>query len=121
MDSFEINKILGAFCSPACACCRSTSRAEAVFTPGKPAKPGYEVAATEAKGGGAEAAKPEPDEPIEQRLASATPQKGESAAKKCVACHTFGKGEPNRVGPEPLWRRRPAEGHRRRLRLLGRA
>ena len=25
--------------------------------------------------------------------------KGEAAAKKCAACHTFGKGEPNRVGP----------------------
>ena len=25
-----------------------------------------------------------------------------TAAKKCAACHTFGKGEPNRVGPN-LW------------------
>ena len=28
-----------------------------------------------------------------------TVEKGESAAKKCAACHTFGKGEPDRVGP----------------------
>ena len=44
-------------------------------------------------------AAPVADEPIAQRLASATVEKGESAAKKCAACHTFGKGEPNRVGP----------------------
>ena len=25
--------------------------------------------------------------------------RGENSAKKCAACHTFGKGEPNRVGP----------------------
>src|SRR4029077_4562969 len=28
-----------------------------------------------------------------------TVDKGANAAKKCQACHTFGKGEPNRVGP----------------------
>jgi cytochrome c len=32
-------------------------------------------------------------------LASADISKGENSAKKCAACHTFGKGEPNRVGP----------------------
>jgi len=34
--------------------------------------------------------------------ASADVGRGENAAKKCQACHTFGKGEPNRVGPN-LW------------------
>ena len=28
--------------------------------------------------------------------------KGANSAKKCAACHTFGKGEANRVGPN-LW------------------
>ncbi len=32
-------------------------------------------------------------------LASADASAGESAARKCVACHTFDKGGPNRVGP----------------------
>lgn len=100
MDSFELNKILGAFLFT-CLCLLSLNiAAEAVFHPAKPTKAGYEVAAAEPKGGaGGAGAKPEPDEPIAQRLAAATPEKGEAAAKKCVACHTFGKGEPNRVGP----------------------
>src|SRR5262245_12612534 len=100
MDSFEINKILGALLFT-CLCLLSLNiGAEALFHPAKPAKAGYEVAEAEQKGGGGgEAAKPEAAEPIAQRLASASPEKGESAVKKCAACHTFGKGEPNRVGP----------------------
>ena len=53
----------------------------------------------------AEGAKPEaaaPAEPIEKLLASASVEKGETSAKKCIACHTFTKGGPNRVGPN-LW------------------
>jgi cytochrome c len=99
MDSFEINKILGAFLFT-CLCLLSLNiAAEAVFHPAKPAKPGFEVAATEASGGGDTTAAKEPDQPIETLLASATVDKGANSAKKCAACHTFGKGEPNRVGP----------------------
>src|SRR6185295_20275295 len=97
MDSFEINKILGALLFP-CLCLLSLNiAAEAVFHPAKPAKPGFEVAVTEHAG--PETAAKEPDEPIEKLLASATIDKGANAAKKCAACHTFAKGEPNRVGP----------------------
>src|SRR5262249_20013152 len=38
-------------------------------------------------------------EPIEKLLQTASVEKGEAAAKKCQACHTFEKGGPNRVGP----------------------
>ena len=97
MDSFEINKILGALLFT-CLCLHSLNiAAEAVFHPAKPAKPGFEVAVAERPSAGAAAATP--DEPIEKLLASADISKGENAAKKCAACHTFGKGEPNRVGP----------------------
>ena len=98
MDSFELNKILGALLF-SCLCLLSLNiAAGAVFSPVKPAKPGFEVAVQEpaTMGGGQQAA---PDEPIEKLLASAAVDKGEAAAKKCAACHTFGKGEPNRVGP----------------------
>src|SRR5699024_2038738 len=33
------------------------------------------------------------------RLASADAKRGQNDVKPCQACHTFGKGEPNRVGP----------------------
>lgn len=38
-------------------------------------------------------------EPVEPLLASANIEKGKIVAKKCVQCHTFNKGGPNRVGP----------------------
>src|SRR5215211_1248369 len=98
MDSFELNKILGALLFT-CLCLLSLNiAAEAVFHPAQPAKPGFEVVVQEAasKGGGAA---PAAEEPIEKLFASATVERGESASKKCAACHTFGKGEPNRVGP----------------------
>ena len=50
--------------------------------------------------GGAEA--PAAAEPIEVLLAKASTERGEAAAKKCAACHTFDKGGPSRVGPN-LW------------------
>ena len=65
MDSFEINKILGAFLFT-CLCLLALNiGAGAVFTPEKPAKPGYDVVVTEHPSGGSEGAKPEADQPID--------------------------------------------------------
>ena len=99
MDSFEINKILGALLF-ACLCLLSLNiAAGAIFAPHKLAKPGYEIAVPEKAAPGAPAAPAEQEVPIAQRLASADIKRGETAAKKCQACHTFEKGGPNRVGP----------------------
>jgi cytochrome c len=102
MDSFEINKILGAILFTCLVMLSLNIAAGAMFSPAKPAKPGYEVAVTEEPAQGAKPEATAPAEPIEKLLASASVEKGEQAAKKCVACHTFTKGGPNRVGPN-LW------------------
>ena len=41
-------------------------------------------------------------EPIEAYMAKADPAKGQQVAKVCLQCHTFAKGEPNKIGPN-LW------------------
>ena len=52
------------------------------------------------RGPATEPAKPaEPEVPIEALLAKAEVAKGETAAKKCAACHTFDKGGKPLVGP----------------------
>ena len=98
MDSFEVNKILGALLGTCLVLMVLNIGANALFAPAKPAKPGYEIAVPEKE---AEAGKGPAvaEEPIETLLASASVEKGESAAKKCASCHTFAKGEPNRIGP----------------------
>jgi cytochrome c len=100
MNSFELNKILGAILGTCLILLALNIGAGAIFAPEKPAKPGYAIAVKE---GGAEKAGPKaPEQPIEVLLASASAEKGQATAKQCAACHTFEKGGPNRVGPN-LW------------------
>src|SRR5471030_1621203 len=99
MDSFELNKILGAILGTCLVVLVTSFSAGAIFSPVIPEKPGYEIAVKEAPEGGAKEAAPAPSEPIEKLLQTASVEKGAASAKKCAACHTFEKGGPNRVGP----------------------
>jgi cytochrome c len=102
MDSFELNKILGAILGTCLGVLTINIAAGAIFAPVKPAKPGYDIAVPEQKPGGAAAPAQEQQQPIEQLLANADPGRGENSAKKCAACHTFNKGGRPLVGPN-LW------------------
>lgn len=99
MNSFELNKVLGALLGTCLILLALNITAGAIFSPEKPAKPGYAIAVKE--GPAKEQAKA-PEKPIAVLLASASVEKGQSTAKQCQACHTFEKGGPNRVGPN-LW------------------
>ena len=99
MDSFELNKILGAILATCLVVLATSFAAGSIFAPVEPAKPGFEIAVKEEAPAGAKEAAPASSEPIEKLLQTASVQKGEAAAKKCQACHTFEKGGPNRVGP----------------------
>ena len=95
MDSFELNKILGALLATCLVCWSTNFAAGAIFTPAMPEKPGFEIAVTE------EPARRRPgsrggSRPSRSRSCcqTASVEKGEAAAKKCAACHTFEKGGP---------------------------
>jgi cytochrome c len=102
MDSFELNKVLGAVLGTCLALLSLNIAAGAIFTSHNPEKPGYEIAALEQDTPGKAGEPAAAEEPLPVRFASADMGRGENSAKKCAACHTFGKGEPNRVGPN-LW------------------
>jgi cytochrome c len=99
MDSFELNKVLGAVLGTCLVLVALRIASGAIFTPATPAKPGFEIAVKEEApaGGGATAPK---EVPIAQLLASANPQAGEQAAKVCLTCHNLAKGQGNKVGPD---------------------
>jgi len=102
MNFFDLNKILGAVLATCLVLLALNIGASALFAPEKPAKPGYQIAVKDDHGGAAPGAAKEAAEPIEALLAKASVEKGQATAKQCVACHTFEKGGPNRVGPN-LW------------------
>ena len=120
MDSFELNKILGAVLGTCLALLSLNIAAGAIFsTPcaGKAGLRGRGPGRGQARRAGAGRAAA--DEPLPVRFASADVGRGENSAKKCAACHTFGKGEPNRVGPNLYGVVGRAEGVGGRLQLFG--
>lgn len=102
MDSFELNKILGAVLGTCLFLLAVNIAAGAIFAPVKPAKPGYEITLQDQPARKDQKVPAEPEVPIEQLLAKADLGRGENSAKKCAACHTFNKGGRNLVGPN-LW------------------
>jgi cytochrome c len=98
MDSFELNKILGALLGTCLVLLSINFSANAIFAPVKPEKPGFDIAVKESDSKGPAAAA-EPSKPIEELLASASIDKGQNSAKVCLTCHTFGKGEGAKIGP----------------------
>lgn len=68
----------------------------------QPHEPGFAVATEEDAGKSAETKAVVKEESLAELLSHADAAKGEKVSKKCAACHTFAKGDPNKVGPN-LW------------------
>jgi cytochrome c len=101
MDSFELNKVLGAILGTCLVLVALNIASGAVFAPSKPAKPGYEIKVPEHPS--AQPKQPaQPEQTLADFVGKFDAKKGENAVKKCEACHTVEKGGPNRVGPN-LW------------------
>jgi cytochrome c len=99
MNSFEINKILGAVLGTCLVLVAVHIASGAIFEQPAPAKPGYVIEVkSEQPAVGAAAAPAE--QPIEQVLASASAERGASVAKQCQACHNFQEGAGPKIGPD---------------------
>ena len=98
LDSFEMNKVMGAVLGTCLVVVALNIASGAVFAPGKLEKPGYEIDVPKSGPGPAQTPA-QPEVPLGQLLASADVSRGSDSAKKCATCHTFEKNGPNRVGP----------------------
>ncbi len=113
MNIFEINKIVGAILLTALVVTASSLVGNRLVPEPAPAPEPARVEAA-AKGDAQEApakaeeaapAKPEQAAPAASPaalLAAASVEDGRKVARRCSACHTFGKGGKHRVGPN-LW------------------
>jgi cytochrome c len=98
MDSFELNKIIGAVLGTLLFVMGVGFLAEAIYHPIENRGPGYALPEPELAEGG-EAAEEAPAVPLGVLLASASVDRGASAVRKCQGCHTFGEGEAAKQGP----------------------
>jgi cytochrome c len=101
MNSFELNKILGAVLGTCLVLLAVHIASGAIFAPAVPAKPGYVIEVKQEQqpaqqGGGAAPG----HVPIENLLANASIERGTQVAKQCELCHNLGKGQGNKIGPD---------------------
>jgi cytochrome c len=100
MNSFELNKILGALLGTCLFLVAMHIASGAIFTPAAPAKPGYEIAVKQEAPAGGAAPKAPAEQPIAALLPSASPERGANVAKQCAACHNLQEGAGAKVGPD---------------------
>lgn len=101
MDSFELNKIAGAVLMTVLVYIGVQNLGDYLFHV-DPADPKAYLIEVPEQGAVAVAAVVEEVVPISELLVTASIEKGQKVAKKCVACHSFDQGGANKIGPA-LW------------------
>jgi len=100
MNSFELNKVLGALLGTCLVLVAVHIASGAIFTPQAPAKPGYVIAVKEEQPQAGAAPAAPAEMPIADALATASVQRGADVAKQCQACHNLQEGQGPKVGPD---------------------
>ena len=100
MDSFEINKLVGAALM-SLLIATVIGHVGEILVPEPAASHHLKIEGLEAAAAGAaqQASAPAEMLPIAPFLAKANIDNGKKVANQCKTCHTFGKGEPARIGP----------------------
>jgi cytochrome c len=100
MDSFELNKLIGALLAVVFVVFSVSLVSDAIFATHAPENPGYAIEVVEEEAGGAAPVEAGPS--VMELLQTADAEAGQAAFRPCAACHTPEEGGANRVGPN-LW------------------
>ena len=100
--SLETNKALAALLTAGIIASGSGVISRILYHPSMPEENAYVIAVPEAETGEGEEATAAEARRCPVLLAAASPEKGETVAKKCAACHSFEQGGAVKIGP-PLW------------------
>ncbi len=98
MNSFELNKILGAILFAVLVVTLVRLGTEMLFAP--PSTEGLPAPEVQAQTQTKKSS--EPKVPLATLIKQATLEQGKRVSKKCVSCHSFNKGGKNQIGPN-LW------------------
>ena len=99
MDSFELNKIIGAVLGTLLFVMGVGFLAEGIYRPIEDRGPGYALPEPEPTATADAGAAAAPAVDLGTLLAAADATQGAASAKKCQACHDFTDGGPNKTGP----------------------
>ena len=100
MDSFELNKIIGAVLMTALIVIGINKLSDAIFHVDKPKESAYKVEGVEVESSQtATSVKEVVQLDIKEILAMGDLSHGEKVFKKCSACHIVAKGGKNKIGP----------------------
>lgn len=99
MDSFELNKIAGAVLFTLLVYLGVQNFGAVMYATDVADPQAYVVEGVEEEGAPASAAAVEEVVSITELLQTASIEKGQKVAKKCISCHSFEPGGANKIGP----------------------
>jgi cytochrome c len=99
MNGFEWNKIIAAVLVALLIAMLSSFISRKIVSPEAPEKNAYVVEGVGQPVAATTTAAPAGPAPIGPLLAKASIDAGQKTARVCGTCHTFGKGEPAKIGP----------------------
>jgi cytochrome c len=99
-SSLEVNKTLAAILTAGIIASGAGVISRIIYSPHTPEENAYPIEVAGTAGEGAEAgAEAAPTVSLAALLAGGSAEHGQTVAKACAACHNFGEGEPNKIGP----------------------